>query len=152
MFEMLDEGEKNTPFREMLFYDLDKNYNWNNTEIETEERNNIYMNHKDYDYIESELLPLDNDNEIYNLNMDKYSQRRLNNKKNKIKKKNKNRKKKNKTNRLKNYNIRKGDWLCPFCNNLNFAFRTVCNICHIYKSNDEYNKDNHQEIKKESIV
>ena len=103
MFEMLDEEEKNTPFREMLFYDLDKNYNWNNTEIETEERNNIYMNHKDYDYIESELLPLDNDNEIYNLNMDKYSQRRLNNKKNKIKKKNKNRKKKNKTNRLKNY-------------------------------------------------
>ena len=24
---------------------------------------------------------------------------------------------------------RKGDWICQLCNNLNFAFRTKCNIC-----------------------
>ena len=24
---------------------------------------------------------------------------------------------------------RKGDWLCPKCNNLNFAFRLICNRC-----------------------
>ena len=82
---MFDEEEKNAPFGEMLYYDLEKNYNMNNTEIETDEKNNIYMNHKDYDYIESELLPLDNDNEIYNIINDKYSQRRINNKKNKMK-------------------------------------------------------------------
>ena len=28
---------------------------------------------------------------------------------------------------------RKGDWKCPKCDNLNFAFRIVCNICHIPK-------------------
>ena len=38
-------------------------------------------------------------------------------------------KRKNKKNRLKNYNKRKGDWLCEFCNNINFKFRTECNIC-----------------------
>ena len=43
-------------------------------------------------------------------------------------KKHKNKKKKN-INKLKNYNIRKGDWLCQFCNNLNFSFRIVCNKC-----------------------
>ena len=28
---------------------------------------------------------------------------------------------------------RKGDWLCPECGNLNFAFRVKCNRCHIQK-------------------
>ncbi len=42
-------------------------------------------------------------------------------------------KKKKKINKLKNYNIRKGDWLCPKCNNINFSFRAVCNICKISK-------------------
>ena len=46
---------------------------------------------------------------------------------------NKKGKKKKKINKLKNYNIKKGDWLCPKCNNINFAFRTVCNICGINK-------------------
>ena len=24
---------------------------------------------------------------------------------------------------------RKGDWVCQFCCNINFAFRTICNRC-----------------------
>ena len=28
---------------------------------------------------------------------------------------------------------RKGDWYCPKCNNLNFAFRVVCNRCQLQK-------------------
>ena len=28
---------------------------------------------------------------------------------------------------------RKGDWLCPKCRNLNFAFRLICNRCHLSK-------------------
>ena len=43
------------------------------------------------------------------------------------------RKKNKKINRLKNYNIKKGDWLCKFCNNINFSFRIKCNICGIGK-------------------
>lgn len=40
----------------------------------------------------------------------------------------------------KNKNSRKpfieraGDWVCHKCNNLNFAFRTNCNRCHLTKS------------------
>ena len=33
----------------------------------------------------------------------------------------------------KPFDKRKGDWTCPKCNNLNFAFRIVCNICQIPK-------------------
>ena len=33
------------------------------------------------------------------------------------------------------FKIRLGDWICIFCNNLNFAFRTKCNICGILKQN-----------------
>ena len=29
---------------------------------------------------------------------------------------------------------RKGDWLCPKCRNLNFAFRLICNRCQLPKS------------------
>ena len=33
------------------------------------------------------------------------------------------------------FEIRLGDWICCFCNNLNFAFRIKCNICGILKQN-----------------
>ena len=32
---------------------------------------------------------------------------------------------------------RKGDWLCPKCRNLNFAFRLICNRCQLAKSEVE---------------
>jgi hypothetical protein len=44
-----------------------------------------------------------------------------------IKDKNKN------ENKKKNFEERKGDWLCLFCNNLNFSFRTKCNRCKMTK-------------------
>ena len=69
----------------------------------------------------------------------------------KINKKRKGKKKNKKNNKLKKYNNRKGDWLCPFCNNINFSFRTVCNVCGINKSYKEDNQDNQQE-KLEIIV
>ena len=37
--------------------------------------------------------------------------------------------------RRKNFKERKGDWVCKICNNLNFAFRTQCNICKSLKEN-----------------
>ena len=40
---------------------------------------------------------------------------------------------------------REGDWICFKCHNLNFAFRTNCNICHITK------KDNQILIKKNCL-
>ena len=44
-------------------------------------------------------------------------------------------KKRKKINKLKNYNIRKGDWLCPNCNNINFSFRLICNKCKVFIKN-----------------
>ena len=42
-------------------------------------------------------------------------------------------------NEKKSLDKRKGDWLCPNCNNLNFAFRVVCNRCKLPKSNTDDN-------------
>ena len=38
--------------------------------------------------------------------------------------------KKRKIKKMKNYNIRKGDWQCKYCHNINFHFRTKCNVCN----------------------
>ena len=49
---------------------------------------------------------------------------------------NKNNSKKNKNNSKvpkKPLDKRKGDWQCPNCNNLNFAFRVACNRCQLQK-------------------
>ncbi len=32
---------------------------------------------------------------------------------------------------------RNGDWICAICKNLNFAFRVMCNRCHLSKSESE---------------
>ena len=42
--------------------------------------------------------------------------------------------KKKKIKKMKNYNIRKGDWQCKNCNNINFHFRIICNVCHKNKN------------------
>ena len=42
--------------------------------------------------------------------------------------------KKKKIKKMKNYNIRKGDWQCKYCININFHFRIICNICHKNKN------------------
>ena len=39
----------------------------------------------------------------------------------------------NNKNEKKPFDKRKGDWLCPECHNLNFAFRVVCNRCQLPK-------------------
>ena len=36
-------------------------------------------------------------------------------------------------NEKKPFDKRKGDWLCPECHNLNFAFRVICNRCQLSK-------------------
>ncbi len=38
-----------------------------------------------------------------------------------------------KINQNKNFNNKKGDWVCPLCKNLNFSFRTICNRCKVSK-------------------
>ena len=38
--------------------------------------------------------------------------------------------KKKKIKKMKHYNIRKGDWQCKYCFNINFHLRIVCNVCH----------------------
>ena len=35
---------------------------------------------------------------------------------------------------------REGDWVCKFCQNLNFSFRTKCNRCKAFKINSEKRK------------
>ena len=37
----------------------------------------------------------------------------------------------------KPFTERAGDWICSNCKNLNFAFRVVCNRCHLSKSESE---------------
>ena len=43
----------------------------------------------------------------------------------------------------KPFDKRKGDWLCPDCHNLNFAFRIICNRCQKSKPSDT-NDNNEQ--------
>ena len=45
----------------------------------------------------------------------------------------------NPKNEKKPFDKRKGDWLCPECHNLNFAFRIVCNRCQLPKPNNSSN-------------
>jgi len=38
--------------------------------------------------------------------------------------------------------VKKNDWICPFCNNLNFSFRIACNKCKIRKISPNLNVKN----------
>ena len=44
-------------------------------------------------------------------------------------------------NNLNNYRDQKNDWVCSFCNNLNFSFRTKCNRCKVNKEESEKRKN-----------
>ena len=37
----------------------------------------------------------------------------------------------------KQFNEREGDWFCSQCKNINFSFRTHCNICKMSKEKSE---------------
>ena len=47
------------------------------------------------------------------------------------------------TNKLKTkkkgkpFTERAGDWICSSCKNLNFAFRVICNRCHLSKNESQ---------------
>ena len=43
--------------------------------------------------------------------------------------------------RIRPFTERTGDWFCSFCKNLNFAFRVVCNRCHLSKAESEKNNE-----------
>ena len=45
----------------------------------------------------------------------------------------------NKGRKGKPFTERSGDWVCSTCKNLNFAFRTICNRCHLPKVDSEKN-------------
>ena len=52
-------------------------------------------------------------------------------------------KKPKKNNNQKHGDKRPFDWICNRCNNLNYSFRTFCNLCYLPKSqNIFYNKSN----------
>ena len=41
--------------------------------------------------------------------------------------------------RMRPFTERTGDWFCSGCKNLNFAFRVICNRCHLSKAESEKN-------------
>ena len=123
--------------------------------------NNIYNNKTEYDYknmsyypyydyyniypefntnskfsLNNEMINNNNHAEISKSNSHIYKihTKKLKNKENK---KDKN-KPKNSANKSKKdiypyFSLRKGDWLCQFCLNLNFSFRSFCNRCKAHK-------------------
>ena len=58
--------------------------------------------------------------------------------KNKI---NKNDKNKGNKKKKKNFCVKKGDWTCYICKNLNFSFRHVCNRCKLSKEESDKKYD-----------
>ena len=44
----------------------------------------------------------------------------------------------------KPFTEREGDWVCYKCKNLNFAFRVMCNRCHLAKNESEKMADNNK--------
>ena len=115
-------------FNEKLYPFLSNNYKIDGNEVESN-----FNYDKDNNYgIQESFINLDflNDDE---LNEEIGNNESKQGKSNKYEKNNNKIKKKKKINKLKNYNIKKGDWLCPKCNNINFSFRVKCNICGINK-------------------
>ena len=100
----------------------------------------IYMPNEEYkkfeinyslimDYYNSIMPEICYNSKFNLLNNKNYNKNKHNNKKNK---KDKSKFKNNK--RDKSYPVRDGDWLCQFCYNINFSFRTFCNRCKAPKN------------------
>ena len=88
---------------------LDNNYNNNNP---------ININHRNkFDFINNNII-INNKLNKYEKNNNFILMNLANNQKSKPK---------------KNFERREGDWICFNCNNLNFAFRKICNRCGITK-------------------
>ena len=93
--------------------------------------NNILFQNRIQPRTESNLIQLSNQPKLnpmlfsYNESQDNYSNSNANNKNSGSSKTVK-----------KHLDIRKGDWQCPKCNNLNFAFRVLCNRCKLPKPSD----------------
>ena len=87
--------------------------------------NNIYQNQlNNTNYLNQLMnLPIDENNNILIYN-------------NKVKQKK----------RGRPFTEREGDWICSSCKNLNFAFRVICNRCHLSKNESQtFNNDKENE-------
>ena len=142
---------KNSIFNSQLFIDLDSNFTQSqedSTSSEDETFQNIeddinnkgcYLNKELIDELDSPILEQNENSNIFNQNLllslvkhgyeyvpkkYQFQQKKINNKNNKIKNYNYNQQKNKKV-----IKERKGDWVCQFCSNVNFAFRTICNRC-----------------------
>ena len=93
--------------------------------------NILYQNNRIQTQPESNMIQLLNQPRLnpmlfsYNESQDNYSNPNTNNKNNSNAKTGK-----------KHLDIRKGDWQCPKCSNLNFSFRVLCNRCKLPKPSD----------------
>ena len=117
----------------MSYFDLD--YNYYNYENESVKDKNLFDGiYFEEEKIEEKIVEEEKEKEI---KLDELIKKQidflLDDKEIKIQKKNKKNKKKKKKCKLTNYNIRKGDWLCNKCHNINFHFRTICNVCKANK-------------------
>jgi hypothetical protein len=90
-----------------------------------------------------EITNDDNDN----LNNDNKSNSTIASKHNVIdlNKQNKPKQKKTKKEKVKNFVEREDDWVCFYCQNLNFSFREYCNRCNAYKNDSEKEHDLYME-------
>ena len=143
---------KNSIFNSQLFIDLDSNFTQSqedSTSSEDETFQNIeddinnkgcYLNKELIEELDAPIAVHNENNNIFNQNLllslvkhvyeqfpkkYQFQQKKINNKNKKMKNYNYNQQKNNK----KVIKERKGDWVCQFCSNVNFAFRTICNRC-----------------------
>ena len=58
----------------------------------------------------------------------------------------------NKGRKGKPFTERSGDWVCSSCKNLNFAFRIICNRCHLPKVESEKSSNENRTFKKKIIM
>ena len=126
------ESKKEPVFNSKLFSNLKDTYKVNDgyklNDPGFENKSEEESSEKDDSDFEEEFMKYNN-----YLNNDNFDYMKIENNYTNNNTKTNKKKKKKKIKKLKSYNIRKGDWLCPKCNNINFSFRIKCNICGINK-------------------